>query len=266
MSFTFSLTAAVFLLCMGGAVGCLVCMLCGKLFHKQVLKIRLTVFCLLLSVAIAVVAFQLIFSPAMFASLLQVARSHLIFLFVLFCAGLLCACFWRSFLPFAVMTYIACSIFIGVKLYAAFGANEDSLSVSVSATSIKVNENVFPVTNPQGKSIVLKTYTLPPELLLPVPRVWYTVCGVASTDERTVFPAVSELTDFSGSDSATISFFGKGRQTSLEKYLQTFSQWVLSKHEYTLLPLPETSVLPSLYSIKLQVSGETISYAVTRSL
>ena len=251
---------------MGGSFGCLVCMLCGRVFHKDVLKARFTIFCLLLSVAIAVVTLQLIFSPTMFDSVGKVVRSHLGFFVLLFALGVFASCFWRTFLPVAVMAYIAFSVFVGIKLYAAFGANEDTLSVSVNATSVRVNEQQFAVQEGLGKSIVLKTYTLPPEILLPLPRIWYTVCGVSSSKDAATYATLSELADFSGAEPAAVSFSGEDASSFFGTYLIAFREWLLAKSAYQLLPLPDTTVFPSLYSIRIQVSGEKIRSSVTRNL
>jgi len=270
MTFAFSLFSALFLLSLGSSAGCLICMLSGKIFHKSVLKSRLTIFCVLLSLAIAIFAFSLIVIPEMYASpadLLDMAGKNILFLCGLFACGLLCSVFWRSILPLAVSCFIALSVFTGIKLYGVFGANEEIFSLVVQNDAIKVNGQNYPVQNPQGKSLVIKKYTLPAALLVPLPRIWYEVCGVADTSTDSLFVSdISTLSHFSGDADRSVVFSGEGNEVFLGGFVQAYREWMLKKSSFQLIPLDDSSVYPSLYTVKIRAEGEVLSATLVRNL
>ncbi|MBQ7159163.1 MAG: hypothetical protein IJS09_07055 [Treponema sp.] len=270
MSFFFAFFAAFFLLSLGSAAGCLLCVLCGKMFHKPVLKSRLTVACVLLSVAVAVFAFSLLLAPELYASsrlFVQSVKENVLFLAALFSCGVLCAAFWRSVFPFVVSCYIALSIFTGVKLYGAFSANEAVLSLVVQNDAIKVNGTSYPVESAQGKALVLKRYTLPSVLLIPLPRVWYAVCGVSDINtEKTPVTSVSELRHFSGQAERPVSFSGEGDDVFMGGIVQSYRKWLLSSSEYQLVLLEDPVIYPSLYTIKIKTYGEKLTATFSRDL
>lgn len=270
MSFPFALFATSFLLSLGGAVGCLCCILCGAAFKKPVLKSRLTVFCILLSVAIAVFAFSLILVPDLYTPPMEFFRTageNWLFLGALFLCGILCASFWRSVLPFAVSCYIALSVFTGIKLYGTFGANEETVSLVVHADAVKVNGETYPVKNIADSSLVLKKYTLPPALLVPLPRVWFTVCGVGKADGNVrQVSDTAELSHFSGDSNTAVSFSGEGDNVFLGNVIRFYREWLLARTGYQLVPLEDSVVYPSLYTLKIEITGEKLIPALVRNL
>ena len=270
MTFAFSLFSALFLLSLGSSAGCLICMLSGKIFHKSVLKSRFTIFCVLLSLAIAIFAFSLIVIPEMYASpaeLLDMAGKNILFLCGLFACGLLCSVFWRSILPLAVSCFIALSVFTGIKLYGVFGANEEIFSLVVQNDAIKVNGQSYPVQSPQGKSLVIKKYTLPAALLVPLPRIWYEVCGVADTSTDSLFVSdITTLSHFSGDAERSVVFSGEGNEVFLGGFVQAYREWMLKKSSFQLIPLDDSSVYPSLYTVKIHAGEEVLSATLVRNL
>ncbi len=269
MSFSFALISAFFLLSLGGAMGCLFCMLCGRIFHKPVLKSRLTIFCILLSVSIAVLAFSLLLTPELYASrsaLFGTVSKNAGFLGGLLVCGILCSSFWRSVLPFAVSCYIAVSVFTGIKLYGTFGANEEALSVVAQSDAIKVNGTGYPVDDVRGKAIVLKRYTVPSVLLVPLPRVWYVVCGVAEKTDGGKILSSSELVHFSGRADEPVSFSGEGKDFFLGGAVQRYREWLLASVGYQLVPVEDSEIYPALYTIRIKASGENLIATLSRNL
>ncbi len=270
MTFPFALFSAFFLLSLGSAFGCLVCMLCGKIFHRPVLKSRLTVFCVLMSLAIAVFAFSLVIAPSLYASpaaLFCMMGHNGLFLSLLFISGLLCSAFWRSVLPLTVSCYIALSVFTGIKLYGAFGANEETVSLVVQNNSIKVNGTVYSVTDAQEKALVLKKYTLPALLLVPLPRIWYKVCGVADSNVDVLSVSdLSSLNHFSGDADRSVVFAGEGNEVFFGGFVQKYRAWILRNFDYQLIPIDDSVVYPSLYTVKINARGEHLTAAIIRNL
>lgn len=236
--------SAVFL-CAGAACGCAACVLCGAALRKPYIKARFAVFCVLLSVAVAVFAVLLIFvqQRAFFAAVLQL--SYIVFFLSLVIVALLCAVCWKTIFPLVILCYIVLSAITGISLYSLFGSQNDTFAVSVQADGLLVDGVLYSV--PAQNTLSFDVYTLPPQLLLPLPRAWYVLSGSPLQLESAVHEKYGKLGTFS---------------SVAERYLH----WCLSSCSTATVPLEPEIVFPALYTCSLERSWERISFSLRRDL
>lgn len=209
------------------------------------MQARFVVFCLLLSAAIAGVTALLIFVPqkAFFRELLDV--SYIMFLSILYLLSLFCVVFWKLLLPLVLIAYIAISAFTGVSLYALFGLQKDSFEIAVQPDGIYV-DGTLEVAG-VADSLPVMLYTLPPQLLLPVPRVWYRL-GIQDTQEFTA------------------AVYQQAQNTFFSQYVARYVHWCLSRSAVARVPLDQETSLPALYTCTLIRSWEQIRFSLQRTL
>ena len=264
MSFYACLIFAVTGLCLGGAAGCLLCMVVARFCKKNFLKARISAVCLLLAVAVmaGAVGFVLIKD---FSSEFETLCSDLPFFAAIFAAGLLCAVVWKIFIPLFMIFYIALASFTGVGLYSKFGVLPDSVSVTLNKNFVEAHKAVFFVDSPAEKSLVVEVYTLPAKLLLPLPRVWYGVIGTVDSSYQDDGSDIRLASGFSGQE-VLPSFENPQKEWSLKNLQQKYFEIILKKRSNLLIPLPQGEMLPSVFTLKFQRKGETLSCRLVKNL
>ncbi|HAH62173.1 MAG TPA: hypothetical protein DCL73_08780 [Treponema sp.] len=157
----------------GGAAFCALSVFAAAVFHRPCRKWRLSAFCVLLSIAVASFTFLLIFTSFTIEHLQL--RSAAVWCAAFSAAGFLCAAFYRILIPAVFAAYIVLSLFTCHIMRVQYPVRRNPVPVSVSDGSFSsgsVTAPLFPDKN--GSScILLDVCTLPPELILPLPRTWY---------------------------------------------------------------------------------------------
>lgn len=257
MNFTATLCVSCFALCSGGAFASIVCVCAAKLLKRRYLRSRFAITCVLLSIAIVSAASLLIFVPEFF--MLPPAESaDIIFYVLLFVFGFLCSAFWKTVLPISLSIYIILSFCTGIHLYRKFGTLTEFHNISVTEKNVYVDEKSFTVPGDVQKSVVLSVYTLPNKLLLPLPRVWYTVDSVIPTSEKDSYKSLSDELDVFSPPKKSGNFFLK----AVDKY----DSYIFSQCESTFVSIPNQTVLPSLYTMTCHAYSGQLFCSVNRSL
>ena len=264
MSFATSLVFGIISICLGGITGSVLCILSGVLFKKKYLKSHFTIICVLLSVAVAFGTGGFVLIENLLQQISLIGQWWMFFL-ALFCAGVLSACFWKIALPVFVFAYILVSLVTGIKLYSQFGSKLDSVSVTVRNDSIKVQEDCFYMDDINHKSLVVEVYTIPGILIIPLPRVWYSVIGVISSDvEIDKTSDVRGLHEFSGIHAELE--FGEKSDLLWQKQIDTFMKWVLQNRKNLLIEVPVDENLPAVYTLTFNVKGENLTCKIDKQL
>lgn len=266
MSFYACLVFGVISLSLGGVAGCFACIILGKLLNRAYLKSRFTVVCILLSVAVAFAAggFILI-SNILFQ--IRLLPSHALFFLSLFFIGLLASSFWRTALPLFVLLYIILSTFTGINLYSVFGSKPENVSVTVTFQSVGVGDQVYFVDSLKDKSLVVEVFTLPSFLLIPLPRVWYSVIGVADSDSTLELDKnFRGKSFFVGLTTPLIPESSLDSDSFIRKLSSSYLNKLLSNRKNLLIPIPADSTVPAVYSLRFQVKGETLSCNLIKAL
>lgn len=248
MSFCAVLVFSILALCAGGVCGCLVCAVAGRVFHKPSVKadkakVRFNAVCVLLSVSVASLAVGFIFIENFFYQMHLVCSHALFFLFVFAC-GLLCACFWKSFLPVFLVAYISFSLFTGAALYKMFGSFPDSVLVVAGNDSVTIDGRIFYAGETEDKKIAVNAYVLPSSLIVPLPRVWCKIIGIA--------------TSFGEADT--------GEVLRVDGFLARYSRWLIKNKKELFVDLPSGDALPSVYTLRLRREGENLVCNLSRNL
>lgn len=258
MNFTAALCIGCFLFCIGGALASIVCELSAKLFHRKYLKSRFVITCVLLSGAVVAATAALIYVPGLFM-MFPLSKSDILFFTAVFFLGIGCSACWKIFLPFVLLCYIIISAFTGFYLYHSFGSPVEYHEISQMDGYVYVDDAQFAVSGKDQKSIVIKVYTLPYLLLLPLPRVWYRISGVTDADSES-----SGIESAKGGAPAVQSKETEGG--AWRRMTKTYESWILSKYTYQYVRLPKTDILPVLYTMTCHSFGGHLYCTVSRSL
>ncbi|WP_147634206.1 hypothetical protein [Treponema pectinovorum] len=215
-----------------------------------------------MSVLIAFATVGFIFIDDVIAKLSYIEQNPAFFVFAAIC-GFLCTSFWKIFLPLIVLSYILISVFTGSHLYKRFGAMPNFIPITVNQSSVNCDGFDFFIDSPQKKSLVVEVYTLPSILIIPLPRLWYSVIGVVDSDYVDDGSDIREKSVFSGKDLKTKEndSFCIGK-----KKFDLYRKWIFSNRKYILVPLPNEENLPSVYKLNFKESDEILYCSLSKSL
>ncbi len=267
MRFETALVLGIITLCLGGVLGSLICVCAGAFLRKQVSKSHFTVICILMSAAVAAGAAGFVLINNI-SQQLSLSFSYLPFFCALFVSGALCTVFAKIAVPFFLSIYIVLSVLTGVSLYSRFGSLPDSVSVTLNKNSVNAGNKSFAVDSPHNKKLVVEVYTLPGVLLLPLPRVWYSVIGTVDSDF--VIDNTEEIrlaAAFSG-DGPSFAVAEENPESSFfwRRQYRSYRNWFLKDRIYLPVPVPKDSVLPSVYTLKFIANGEDLTCRLEKNL
>jgi hypothetical protein len=180
MTYPETLYTAIASAAAGGMVFCLLSVPAAAVFHRSIQRWRLSAFCVLLSITIASSAFLLICTSFSIEHLKNFSA-------VLWCSafaliGILGTAFYRILIPSGAALYIMLALFSYHAMRIRFPVPGRLVSVSVcrgTFTSGAATGVLLP--DKSGvPCIPLDVCTLPPELLVPIPRTWYAFHGTGS--------------------------------------------------------------------------------------
>lgn len=265
MKFFPTLIFFIFFLTFGGIFGVIFCFLKDFLIKRKSFKSYFFLLCILLSVLIAFATVGFIFIDDISAKLSYIEQNPAFFIFAAIC-GFLCTSFWKIFLPLTVLSYILISVFTGSHLYKRFGAMPNFIPITVNQSSVNCDGFDFFIDSPQKKSLVVEVYTLPSILIIPLPRLWYSVIGVVDSDYVDDGSDIREKSVFSGKDlnageDKAIKVFSFAK-----KNFDTYFKWIFSNRKYILVPLPNEENLPSVYKLNFKESDEILYCGLSKSL
>ncbi len=268
MSFSFSLCFAVFSLCAGGIFGNLFCIILGLAFKKKYLKQRITVIFLFCSLAVAFFAFAFIkdiFSQVLFL------KSEWLYFCCIFAAAFFSSVFWKVVLPLCFAFYVFICAWTGIMLYKSFGSLPEKQSVTLNRDSVIIDENSFYIEKQNNKKIVIEVYTLPAKLILPLPRVWYLVAGITDADffvadnEQNTLKTVKNASGFVGIAQIDKTYKTLAN-TKLQKLNSDYFSWILKEQKILYVPLPQTEILPSVYTLSFKAKSENLTCRLEKNL
>jgi hypothetical protein len=179
MSFFATFYVAVCCLCTGGAAGCMFFLFTSAALYKEKPGWWLSLFCILLCFVICAVVALLLTEPHLCIDVFFLQRKSLFYCLLLFAAGALCAVRVRIVLPTFLVFYIVFTIFCISNLTTRFGYPPVIVSIAVDVSSVTINGRRYekPVTNDGNRKLYIQYCGLSSWLLIPGPRVWYTVSG-----------------------------------------------------------------------------------------
>lgn len=263
MTFTASLCIGLFVFCIGGALASIICEVSAKISGRRCLKSRFAITCVLLSGAIASAAATLIYVPGLFM-MFPLSRGDTLFISFLFLLGAGCSGFWKIILPASAFLYILISVFTGVRLYRTFGTMSENHEISVTSGTVYVDDRPYPADDRTAQSVVVSVYTLPHNLLLPLPRVWYCIKGVVPTDGEKAsarsFSAAPLLASRNSSEEK------KDSSVFFLHAVQEYDSWLVSDQNFEYVHIPQETVIPVLYTMTCHSFGGKLYCTVNRSL
>ena len=268
MSFFGFLCFAVFSLCAGGILGNLLCIILGLACKQKYLKQRITVIFLFFSLATAFFAFA--FIKDIFLQF-EFFKSEWLYFCCIFTAAFFSAVFWKIVLPLCFAFYVFICAWTGIMLYGRFGPLPEKQNVTLNRESVIIEENSFYVEKTNSKKIVIEVYTLPEKLILPLPRVWYSVAGItdadfsAAEDEENILKTVKNASGFVGNpkieeNEKTVV------NTKLQKLNSEYFSWILKKQKVLYVPLPQNEILPSVYTLIFKTKAENLTCRLEKNL
>ncbi len=269
MSFYVCVCFGIIALSAGVIFGSIFSIVISKVFRKRILKAYFSVICVFLSLVISscVVCF-FISGENNFNSLLKTVNTF--FVVFLFLSGFICSVFWKIAIPLLLTFYIILSVISGVKLYGEFGSKTESATVTLNKNLITLDSKNFSIDKINGKALVVEVYTLPSILLLPLPRVWFSVIGVV--DSALYNETISDIRGFAGfSGDSGLS----GRTDSEKKHngsnfwLKTkdkYFNWMLNNKKYLLIQIPVDDMLPAVYTLNFTQKGEVLTCRLIKNL
>lgn len=156
-------------------------------------------------------------------------------------------------------------------LYGRFGPLPEKQNVTLNRESVIIDENSFYVEKTNSKKIVIEVYTLPEKLILPLPRVWYSVAGItdadfsAAEDEENILKTVKNASGFVGNpqieeNEKTVV------NTKLQKLNSEYFSWILKKQKVLYVPLPQNEILPSVYTLIFKTKAENLTCRLEKNL
>lgn len=267
MNFETSLCFSIFSVCIGGILGSVCCILFSRVFKRSRRKAYWTVFFIFLSACVADAALGLIFIDTLHLRVHLLFEFRLFFL-LLFLAGFLCTVLWKIFLPLAVFFYIAVSAVCGVSLYRKFPVSSGTVSLSVYQNRITLEDKSVFVDSPENKNVVIEVFTLPPTLLVPLPRLWYSAIGIVDLNENySQNQDIRGFSGFTGFEKSGGSISSQDAERSFfRRKVDEFVAWSLGSKEYLFIPIPNQEILPVMYNLNFTQKGEILNCSLNKIL
>lgn len=232
---------ALFFLTFGAALGSIGVIAGAKIAGKEYRSSRFVEFCLLLSCAVICATWALFVSQDYLLNYSNIMAGDIVYFASVFAAGVLCALWWKIFVPLVAVVYISLGFYGGIFLYTTFGLSENTYSVTVDYDSISAGEKAWAFKNVNGKQLRFAFYETPAKLVFPVASQWSSLEAVT----------------------------GSGDQAYGDEYViepgNFLNRYILSQKQLVFVPLPETHVFPAEYQIKIFAGKEGVEYQVTKS-
>jgi hypothetical protein len=172
MSYPETLYTALVSFFTGAAAGCAFCMLAASALHRLYRRWRFSALCVLLSAAIVSLVLLLVLTPFSLSHLHS--RFMLVWCIVFFAGGVLCAVYYRIIFPVVVL-YGVLSLYSYYIISRKFPLPRKAVCVAVSDGTFSSGtfSEKLSLDTSGAFCIALDVCTLPPELLLPFYRRWY---------------------------------------------------------------------------------------------
>lgn len=257
MNFVAILSFAVFIFSSGIIFGSLSCVFCGKVFKKNYSKAHFTVIFFFLSILVFSGIYFFFFTEESVHSFSEILVYKFYFL-SLFGAGFLFSSVWRVFPGLFLVLYIFLSVFTGVKFYSIFQNSKESINLTVNEQSIYIEDEYYPVLPAENQKLYVEVYELPKTLLLPLPRVWYKICGIVDLNENKRENYSIKLQSDSKKSGQNI------QKTFFSKKLNEFIEWCLSSKSELLISIPKPEVFPAVYKIDFKRKGDSLKYDLNK--
>lgn len=243
MNFSTSLCLVSFSFFLGISLGSFVAMFAGSVFHRSYLKIRFSLACVFLSFAVVAFAVMLIFLPESH-NLKFFTKSDVYFWLVILAGGFFISVFWKYLLIPAFLVFLVLWIHSYLFLHSFFAGQNESMFVSVQQSSMILDERLFQIDASDGRTALIKLYSLPKRLILPLPRWWFKITVLSD----------SQLAD--AADSAVFfeneDFKLENKPNMLEEWRQLFNYWLLGESEYATVRIPDSKNYPVLYNLSVK--------------
>lgn len=257
MNYSTSLCLTLFSFFLGISAGCFFAILAGKLFRQFYLRCRFSLACVFLAFAISTFSIMLIFLPESH-SLTFFTRNDVFFWLIIFFAGLLISSFWKYLLIPAFLIFLAVWIHSYLFLQKFFSTPQNKMFVSSQKTSVIVDEKLFHTPEFSDRNILLKVYSLPKRLILPLPRFWtkYTVVLNQKDAEDEDFSKYFENEDYKLVN----------KKNMFEELIQQFDYWLVKNEDYITVPIPDSRNYPVLYTLSIKPRFDKVDVQLKRNL
>ncbi len=243
MNFSTSLCLVSFSFFLGLSLGSFVAIFAGSVFHKSYLKIRFSLACIFLTFAVMAFATMLIFLPESH-SLRFFTRSDVYFWLGILAGGFFISLFWKYLLIPAFLAFLVLWIHSYLFLHSFFSNQNENMFVSVQQSSMILDERLFQIDESEGRTALIKLYSLPKRLILPLPRWWFKITVLSD----------SQLAD---SEDSSVFFEDEdlkleNKSNMLDEWRQLFNYWLLGESEYATVRIPDSKNYPVLYNLSVK--------------
>ena len=244
MTFETTLLSAVCLFCAAASVAHLFGMLTAKIRGVPAGG-RFFAFCIFLSVAVALYTVLIFLRQNLlwFVPLYTEAEPARAVVFSLWAvAGLFIGMHWKIFLPVCMAVYLLATVLTALLLYRVFGKPVSQYTLTISEATLKIDDTVIPHTAAEPQDVRFVVLRVSDTLLLPLPRFWYDLADAVDVSRLPATPW----------------------------FVWYLSHIVSSSSEAPLadlaVPLPQDTLLPALYTLRLYPRGNNMDYTLEKTL
>ncbi len=235
----FPLTAYVYLffLFFGAAAGSELCIVFGKILRRKYFRFRLSLFFLLLSVAVVFAVLLLLNCNSAEKNGFSIneipvyIKENYLFCLFYFTGGLLCTVFIRTLLPLAAVCYTVLTFAMGLSLYKKMPLPEE--------ISVTVNE---------PGQLCFKVFRLNDKAIFPLPHVWYSFEGTG-TDRPDTGGSAFEINE---------------NDSFIAKTFYSLCNKIAGKSYLECLEVPPQEIYPALFNIKIKSGSPYFSAALEK--
>lgn len=244
----------------GAFFGSLVCLLCGKIFHKKYFRFRLSLCFLLLAAAISfAVLFVIREKTESRAAFLYYIGASSVFCAAYFWAGFFCSASLRVFFPAAALLYIAWTLTFGLFLYKKMPLPQTySITASESFVRDEASGAEWKFSAGEGAFVDFAVYELSPNALFPLPHYWHVMVGARAQASKTASAQVQAPDVLRASCEADIEQ-SAGAKKIFARLFGAAAQKILSGPSVRSVLVPKQQAYPVIFEIKIDSSGGEFS-------
>lgn len=244
----------------GAFLGCVACIVAGKVSRRKYFKFRLSLALLLL--AVAAIFFALFFLEARFQSVcadyvLDYAERRFLALILYAATGAVCAAFLRSVFPVVSVLYILFTFCFGIALYKRL-PQPQNFTLTVGETFLRDESSGKEYEIFSGKNlsetaaecgVAFLVYEIGENAIFPLPHIWYEIAGASLRDSSGEFQKIP------GEDFPSRRIFvTKNSDNFFKKSFYGICNAILDDARLEIFALPEQEVFPALYKVEVQTT------------
>lgn len=250
----------------GAFLGCVACIVVGKISRRKYFKFRRSLALLLF--VVTAVFFALFFNEARFQSFcadfaLKYVERRFPALLLYAATGAICAAFLRSVFPVVSVLYILFTFCFGIALYKRL-PQPQNFTLTVGETFLRDESSGKEYEIFSGKNlsetdaecgVAFFVYEIGENAIFPLPHIWYEIAGVTLRDSSGEFQKIR------GEDfSSRKIFVTKNSDNFFKKIFYGICDAILDDARLEIFALPKQEIFPALY--KAEVRTELSDFRV----